>query len=66
MKVSREHAVEDLKRGKQLEIDLDVFASLDDGVCGCAVCRALRRAHAAGHRGTVRLGVPAELRGKLK
>jgi hypothetical protein len=66
MNVSREHAIEDLKRGEQLEVDLDEFASLDDGACGCAVCRALRRAYADGHRGTVRLGVPPELRDRLK
>ena len=66
MNVSREHAIEDLKRGNELEIDLGYFASLDDGVCGCAICRALRRAHGDGCRGTVRLGVPDELRSKLK
>jgi hypothetical protein len=66
MNVSRELAIESLKRGEQLEVDLDEFASLDDGECGCAVCLALRRALADGHRGTVWLGVPAELSRKLK
>lgn len=66
MNVSREHAIEDLKRGRQLEIDLDEFASGDDGLCGCAICLALRRALVEGHRGTIWLGVPAELRGRLK
>jgi hypothetical protein len=66
MNVSREHAIEDLKRGERLAIDLDAFGALDDGECGCAVCLALRRALAEGHRGTITLGVPDELRGKLK
>ena len=64
--VSRELTVEHLKRGEQVEIDLDEFAALDNGKCGCAVCLTLRRALAEGHRGTISLGVPAELREKLE
>ena len=66
MTESREHALEVIKRGYEIEIDLDEFASLDDGACGCAICLAVRRALAEGHRGTIRLAVPTELRGRLK
>lgn len=64
--VSREQAIEDLKGGEQVEIDLDEFARLDDGKCECALCLALRQAVAQGHRGTVSLVVPPELRDQLK
>ena len=63
---SREQTVEELNRGDPVEIDLDEFAARDDGKCGCAICLTLRRALAEGHRGTISLGVPDELRGQLK
>ncbi len=59
MNVSREHVIEDLNRGEELDIDLDEFASMDDGECGCAVCLAVRRALAEGHRGMARLVLDA-------
>jgi len=63
--VSREHVIEDLKRGHTIEIDLDEFASLDTGKCGCAICLAIRGAIAEGHRGTALFSVPPELRDKI-
>jgi hypothetical protein len=63
---SRMQTVEELKRGEQVAIDLDEFARLDNGKCGCAICLTLRQAIAEGHRGVVSLAVPPELRDQLQ
>jgi hypothetical protein len=55
MNFSREHTIEALNRGDLLEIDLDEFASLDNGKCGCIGCLAFRRALADGSEGTIYL-----------
>lgn len=77
---SREQWVEALRRGEEVEVDLDEFARNDDGGCMCALCICVRRnieeypvertrervERDLSPYGTGLLSVPPELRKKLR